>query len=143
MGELESLRVFLAVAEQRSFSAAARQLSMTSASVTRAVAALEERLGVQLLLRTTRQVSLTSAGGLGVLPAAPAYLGQRGAPDRRDDLAGFSCLSYSQDAEIETWELSKGTSRRSHRAEGGFRANNGDLLARLVMNGEGIALLPR
>jgi DNA-binding transcriptional LysR family regulator len=242
MGELESLRVFLAVAEQRSFAKAARQLSMTPTSVTRAVAALEERLGAQLLLRTTRQVSLTSSGavyaarvaplvagiaeaasdtleaqgvtsglirvsapmslGLKVLPAvmsqfatlhpqthvaltlsdrfvdiveddydlairisgppsdkstiwrkvcsvprvlvaAPAYLIQRGTPERPDDLVGFSCLSYSQDAGGETWELSKGTSRRSHRAEGGFSANNGDFLARLVVNGEGIALLPR
>src|SRR5437879_7035769 len=75
MGELESLRVFLAVAEQRSFSAAARQLSMTSASVTRAVAALEERLGVQLLLRTTRQVSLTSAGAVYAARVAPLVKG--------------------------------------------------------------------
>lgn len=64
MGELESIRVFLAVAEQRGFAGAARVLSMTPASVTRSVAALEERLGVQLFVRTTRQVSLTSAGAV-------------------------------------------------------------------------------
>src|SRR5690606_29177271 len=64
MGELETIRVFLKVAEARSFSGAARELAMTPASVTRAIAALEERLGVQLLLRTTRQVSLTSAGAV-------------------------------------------------------------------------------
>ena len=63
MGELESLRTFLTVAEARSFSGAARLLGTTPASVTRTIAALEDRLGVQLLLRTTRQVSLTSAGG--------------------------------------------------------------------------------
>src|SRR5690606_41593698 len=64
MGELEAIRVFLTVAELESFAGAARQLGMTRASVTRAVAALEERLGVQLLVRTTRQVSLTSAGAV-------------------------------------------------------------------------------
>ena len=64
MGELESLRVFLAVAEQRSFAGAARQLAMTPASVTRTIASLEDHLGVQLLVRTTRQVSLTSAGAV-------------------------------------------------------------------------------
>jgi len=64
MGELESIRVFLAVTEQRGFAGAARALGMTPASVTRSVAALEEKLGVQLFKRTTRQVSLTSAGAV-------------------------------------------------------------------------------
>ena len=64
MSDLNTIRIFLAVAKQRSFVAAARQLSMTAPSVTRAVSALEAELGVQLLLRTTRQVSLTSAGAV-------------------------------------------------------------------------------
>ncbi|MHC2354453.1 DNA-binding transcriptional LysR family regulator [Sinorhizobium meliloti] len=64
MGDLSDIRVFLAVAQQRSFTAAARQLSMTPPTLTRAVSALEQSLGVQLLLRTTRQVSLTSAGAV-------------------------------------------------------------------------------
>ncbi|RVO26971.1 LysR family transcriptional regulator, partial [Sinorhizobium meliloti] len=51
MGDLSDIRVFLAVAQQRSFTAAARQLSMTPPTVTRAVSALEQSLGVQLLLR--------------------------------------------------------------------------------------------
>ena len=242
MGELESIRVFLAVAEQESFAGAARQLGLTPASVTRTIAALEDRLGVQLLVRTTRQVSLTSAGavyaarvaplaqglaqafeetreaqgmtagririsapmslGLMVLPtvlsqfatlhpqthvalslsdsfvdiveedydlairisgpptdkstiwrkickvprvlvAARDYIAARGAPRTPDDLRGFCCLSYGADAREEVWELSRGPSRRSHKAEGIFSANNGDLLARLALNGEGIALLPR
>ncbi|MCY0093463.1 LysR family transcriptional regulator [Hoeflea ulvae] len=64
MNEFSQIKAFLAVAELHSFVAAARQLAMTAPSVTRAVSALEERLGVQLLLRTTRQVSLTSAGAI-------------------------------------------------------------------------------
>lgn len=64
MSEFTQIRAFLAVAELHSFVAAARQLSMTAPSVTRAIGALEDRLGVQLLLRTTRQVSLTSAGAV-------------------------------------------------------------------------------
>ncbi|MDO5371687.1 LysR family transcriptional regulator [Paracoccus sp. (in: a-proteobacteria)] len=242
MGELESIRVFLAVVEQQSFAGAARQLGLTPASVTRTIAALEDRLGVQLLVRTTRQVSLTAAGavyaarvaplaegmaeaaqetreaqgitsglirvsapismGMRVLPAvlsqfatlypqthvalslsdsfvdiveedydlairisgppedkstiwrrispvprvlvaAPSYLTAHGTPGDPGDLAGHICLSYRSDARDEVWELSKGPSRRSHRATGRFSANNGDVLARLVLNGEGIALLPR
>lgn len=242
MGELESMRVFLTVAELGSFAGAARQLGMTPASVTRTIASLEDRLGVQLLVRTTRQVSLTSAGavyaarvaplseglaraaeetreaqgiasgdirisaplslGLKVLPpllskfvalypqthvsptlsdsfvdileggydlairisgppddkstiwrkicevqralvASPAYLAARGTPLSPDDLSGHACLSYRPDARDEVWELSRGPSRRTHRAAGAFSANNGDMLARLAVNGEGIALLPR
>lgn len=41
MGELETLRIFLAVAEHRSFAGAARALGLTPASVTRAIAGLE------------------------------------------------------------------------------------------------------
>lgn len=242
MGELESLRVFLAVAEQGSFSGAARQLGMTPASVTRTIAGLERQLGVQLLVRTTRQVSLTSAGavyaarvaplsealvraadetreehgitsgiirvsaplslGLKMLPpvlsqfvtlypqthvsltlsdgfvdiveenydlairisgppsdkstiwrkirpvprvlaAAPTYLAARGAPQSPEELAGHGCLSYGAEARDEDWELAKGTVRRVHKARGAFSSNNGDLLARLAVNGEGITLLPR
>lgn len=62
MGEIEDLRLFLAVARARSFVGAARAMAMTPPSVTRAIAALEDRLGVQLFVRTTRRVSLTAAG---------------------------------------------------------------------------------
>jgi DNA-binding transcriptional LysR family regulator len=64
MQDLKSVRVFLEVARLQSFAAAAKSLSMTPATVTRIVAKLEEGLGEQLLLRTTRQVSLTSTGAL-------------------------------------------------------------------------------
>lgn len=62
MGEIEDLRLFLAVAREGSFVGAARSLGTTPPSVTRGIAALEDRLGVQLFVRTTRRVSLTSAG---------------------------------------------------------------------------------
>ncbi len=56
------MRVFVAVAERNGFSAAADALDRSTASITRQVAALEQRLGTRLLNRTTRRVSLTSAG---------------------------------------------------------------------------------
>ncbi len=242
MGELESIRVFLAVSEQQSFAGAARQLGLTPASVTRTVAALEDRLGLQLLVRTTRQVSLTSAGavyaarvtplveglsravdetreaqgmtagririsapmslGVKVLPdvlsqfatlhpqtgvsvilsdgfvdivegdydlairisgppadkstiwrkicrvprvlvAAPGYLASRDMPETPDELSALACLGYGANASGEVWHLSKGAGSRSFRTGGTFSANNGDFLARLAVNGEGVALLPR
>jgi DNA-binding transcriptional LysR family regulator len=54
--------IFVAVAEQQSFAEAARQLNRSPASVTRGVAAVEERLQTRLFNRTTRSVALTDAG---------------------------------------------------------------------------------
>ena len=59
---LDALTIFAAVAEQQSFAEAARHLSRSPASVTRAIAALEERLQTRLFNRTTRSVALTDAG---------------------------------------------------------------------------------
>jgi len=56
------MTVLAAVAEEEGFAAAARRLNMSPPAVTRAVAALEERLGVKLLTRTTRHVRTTEAG---------------------------------------------------------------------------------
>jgi molybdenum-dependent DNA-binding transcriptional regulator ModE len=62
MDRLESMRIFLAVAEARSFAGAARQLRLSAPAVTRAVAALEAHLGARLLHRSTRLVRLTEVG---------------------------------------------------------------------------------
>src|ERR1700680_907097 len=62
MDRADSVAVFVAVAEQGSFAKAARRLGRSPASVTRAVADIEARLGVRLLNRTTRAVSLTEVG---------------------------------------------------------------------------------
>ena len=56
------MTVFVAVAEEESFAAAARRLRMSPPAVTRAIACLEERLAVRLLTRTTRLVRTTDAG---------------------------------------------------------------------------------
>jgi DNA-binding transcriptional LysR family regulator len=62
MDRVEEWRVFTAVAGLRSFAQAARRLGKSPQAVTRAVAALEGRLGTRLLHRTTRSVSLTDDG---------------------------------------------------------------------------------
>jgi|RhiMetdeSRZDD1v2_1073273.scaffolds.fasta_scaffold34930_4 DNA-binding transcriptional LysR family regulator len=62
MDRTDAIAVFIAVADHGSFAAAARRLGRSPASVTRAVADLESRLGVRLLTRTTRAVSTTEAG---------------------------------------------------------------------------------
>jgi DNA-binding transcriptional LysR family regulator len=58
----QQLNVFVRVAEGGSFSRTARELGLAQSSISRIVFDLEERLGVKLLLRTTRQVVPTDAG---------------------------------------------------------------------------------
>lgn len=62
MDHFHLMNVFVAVAEAESFAGGARRLKMSPPAVTRAVVALEERLGVRLLTRTTRVVRVTEAG---------------------------------------------------------------------------------
>ncbi len=62
MDQLESMRVFVAVADAGGFARAARQLRVSPAAVTRMVAGLEAGIGARLLHRTTRVVRLTEAG---------------------------------------------------------------------------------
>ena len=62
MDRFHLMNVYVAVAEAQSFAGGARKLNMSPPAVTRAVAALEERLSVKLLTRTTRYVRTTDAG---------------------------------------------------------------------------------
>ena len=59
---LQQLEIFVRAAERGSFSRAAAELGLSQPSVSRAVANLEERLGVALMVRNTRRSSLTEAG---------------------------------------------------------------------------------
>jgi DNA-binding transcriptional LysR family regulator len=70
--DLSGLRALLCVAEKRGFRAAAAELRLTPSAVSQAVRALEERVGVQLLQRTTRSVGLTEAGERFVAQVRPA-----------------------------------------------------------------------
>lgn len=60
--DLNLVRVYTKVVEYKSFSTAATQLKMPKSSVSRSVSQLESHLGTQLILRTTRQFSLTQSG---------------------------------------------------------------------------------
>jgi len=61
---LQQLALFVRTAETGSFSKVAREFGLSQPSVSRTIAALEDRLGVKLLTRTTRQLSLTDAGAV-------------------------------------------------------------------------------
>src|ERR1700756_5996979 len=61
-GNLANLTAFVAIADQRSFRAAASRLGVTPSALSHSMRQLEGRLGVRLLNRTTRSVSVTDAG---------------------------------------------------------------------------------
>jgi DNA-binding transcriptional LysR family regulator len=60
--ELSVLSAFLAVAEERSFTRAAKRLGVSPSALSHAIRRLEEQIGVRLLARTTRSVAPTDAG---------------------------------------------------------------------------------
>lgn len=74
MDRLEGMRLFVRVAELGSFAAVAQQLNVARSVVTRQVAALEAHLGTKLIARSTRRLSLTSAG-VGYLEKCREILG--------------------------------------------------------------------
>ncbi|MBK8385559.1 MAG: LysR family transcriptional regulator [Candidatus Accumulibacter sp.] len=97
MDRLDSMRIYLRVAELGSFAAMARQLDVARSVITRQVAALEAHLGVKLIARSTRSLMLTSAGSaylercreiLNLVEAAEA-----GLADERQEPRGLIRLS--------------------------------------------------
>lgn len=64
MMNISKISVFVSVVEHQGFAAAARSLGMTGPALSKKVQALEDRLGVKLLHRTTRQISLTEEGAI-------------------------------------------------------------------------------
>lgn len=71
--DLAGLRALLCVAQKKSFTAAAAELRVTPSALSQSVRALEERVGVRLLARTTRNVGLTEAGAHFVAQLQPAF----------------------------------------------------------------------
>ncbi len=71
--ELAELAIFLAVARNKSFRKAATERGVAASAISHAVSALEERLGVRLIHRTTRSMSLTDAGARFFAELAPAF----------------------------------------------------------------------
>lgn len=79
--DYNQLRAFVAVAEALSFSRAAEMLGVTPSALSQTLRGLETSVGVRLLHRTTRSVSLTSAGERLLQDAAPSIQGLREAMD--------------------------------------------------------------
>src|SRR6266436_5074413 len=72
-GNLDDLRALVAVGHERSFTKAAAKLGVSQSALSQTIRQLESRLGMRLLTRTTRSVSLTEAGERLVHTAAPRF----------------------------------------------------------------------
>lgn len=83
--EFAEIAAFVAIAEARSFAKAAAELRLARSTVSQTLRALEERLGVRLLNRTTRSVSLTEAGERLLRQVRPALADLRAAGDSLTD----------------------------------------------------------
>jgi len=80
--ELSVMSAFLAVADEKSFTKAAKRLGVTQSALSHAIRGLEEQVGVRLLARTTRSVAPTEAGEQLLAELRPALTGIRGALER-------------------------------------------------------------
>lgn len=86
--DLNALAVFSLVAEERSFRAAADRLGVTRSAVSQVIRRLEETMGIALVQRTTRSVSLTEAGQQLFDQVAPAIADMQAAVEETGSLNG-------------------------------------------------------
>src|SRR5258706_16127578 len=84
--DLSGLLALVAVAERRSFTAAAAALGVSPSAISQTVSAVEERVGVRLVQRTTRSVGLTEAGERFVSRLEPALADVRRAFESLSEL---------------------------------------------------------
>ncbi|WP_373543802.1 LysR family transcriptional regulator [Chamaesiphon sp.] len=108
--ELNDLAAFVVVADEMSFTRAASKLGISPSALSHAMKALEERLGLQLLVRTTRKVSTTEAGERLLKTLRPAFedisTALIGLSDLRDKPAGMLRITMPRHAAISVvWPM--------------------------------------
>ncbi|GHB40490.1 LysR family transcriptional regulator [Pseudovibrio japonicus] len=117
MTNLTQLQTFVEVARLNSFAATAEHLQIPRSTVTARVQALEERLGVQLLHRTTRRVSLTQEGERFLQQCEPALQALQQAESdllEKDEISGNIRLSVPIDYPVQTLHALLGSFADKH-----------------------------
>jgi DNA-binding transcriptional LysR family regulator len=137
---MQQLRVFVAVAEELSFTGAAQRLQMSQQPVSATVRRLERQLGVRLFDRTTRRVSLTDAGRA-VLPSASAAVEAadrfiRVAHDQRDGSAGVLRVGLSPGVHYRAQSLVQAFQARRPRTRVEVREASTGTLVNQIAAGE-------
>src|SRR6516162_10381959 len=85
-GNLNDLLAFIAIGQERSFTRAAAKLGVSQSALSHTIRGLEERLGVRLLSRTTRNVAPTEAGQELLVRLRPAFTDIEDALDKLSGL---------------------------------------------------------
>ena len=102
--DLNLLQLFAVVASAKSFSAAGDTLGLERSSVSRGITTLEKNLGIQLFIRTTRKIALTSAGAAFYKEISPQLAALRdavaSASDKDQKLSGVLRVSMAVDMAI-------------------------------------------
>src|SRR5437899_2064278 len=116
---------FSLLARCGSFSGAARELDVTTPAVSKRLAQMEARLGVQLLNRTTRRVSLTPEGEIEV----------------PHDLTQHNCIGIRQGYEAYgVWRLSTGKRTEAVKVRGNLSTSDGEIAVNWALDGHGILM---
>ncbi len=148
--DLNDLAAFAVVAEHGSFTRAAAQLGMSQSALSHAMKALEARLGVRLLSRTTRSVSTTEAGEMLLRSLRPALetiaSGLTAVGATRDRPSGTLRITATKHAvtavvmpALQAWEFEEKGRPFELRVDGPLSFTNGDLILDAALAGHGIA----
>ena len=125
--ELSVLSAFLAVADERSFTRAAKRLNISTSGLSHAIRRLEEQIGVRLLTRTTRSVSPTDAGEQLLAQLRPALSDIRGVLTTLVRAAVDACRTHPALVSAARREDRRGSEARTVRARlSGRRARDHD-----------------
>src|ERR1700727_2849292 len=143
--QLNDLAVFVRVAQFESFSRAAHALGMPVSTVSRKVTALEERLGVTLLQRTTRKLRLIAqriGKSVRYVVASPEYLQGRLPPSRPEDLRQHQCVLLQGRNNEAEWHLVSDKKSIKLHVTGPVAARDFQAVSAFTYRGHGIGLLP-
>src|SRR6266550_1394781 len=168
--ELSVLSAFLTVAEERSFTRAAKRLGVSTSALSHAMQGLEERFGVRLLARTTRSVAPTHAGeqligrlrpALGDIRGAldmitfrvskdhrpaivgsPRYFESHAKPVHPRDLTSHRCINFRHgSAGVYRWEFDKGKQSLTVAVNGPLIVDDVEIMVRAALDGVGLAFM--
>src|SRR5258708_2464869 len=139
--DLSGLRALLSVARKKSFTAAAAELRVTPSAVSQTVRALEDRVGVRLLARTTRNVGLTEVGAQVVVLGSTAYLTSKGKPTHPRDLHAHDCINLRKitGGTVDRWRFVEDGKDVEIAVHGHLVTDSGALLVDAAVDGLGLA----
>jgi DNA-binding transcriptional LysR family regulator len=132
MNRLAAMETFVRVVETGSFSAAARDLKLGQPAVSKTIAQLEKRLGVQLLLRSTHRLAPTEAG--------QQFFARAGEPTGPEDLQSHQAIVYAQRGGGAEWRFRQGDVEIPVTLKGRVRVNAAEGVREAVFAGLGIAV---